>query len=207
MTAETTNVGLAYSARSAEYIKLFGDIESTHAVDQALIGTWAAGLAGEVLDVGCGPGQWTSFLASLGVTARGIDPVPEFVNRARNEYPHLIFDVGSGEAIEAHNASLEGILAWYSLIHHDPTTIQRPLREFARVLKPGGGLVVGFFEGSSVERFDHAVTVAYRWPVDDLVHSLEEAGFDTVETHTRTGPSHRPHAAIVARRRETQSDL
>lgn len=74
-----------------------------------------------------------------------------------------------------------------------------PLNEFARVLNPGGRL--GFFEGSAVEKFDHAVIDAYKWPVAQLSRELDAAGFEVIETHTRTGTSYRPHGAIVARRR------
>lgn len=76
-----------------------------------------------------------------------------------------------------------------------------PLTEFARVIRPGGGLLVGFFEGPAVEPFDHAATTAYRWPTADFERELVVAGFEVIETHTRTSSGQRPHGAIVARRR------
>ncbi|MFD4184066.1 class I SAM-dependent methyltransferase, partial [Rhodococcus sp. NPDC058514] len=190
----------SYSARSQEYTDLLGSMTSTHPSDRALVSSWAAALTGPVLDAGCGPGQWTDFLAECGPAASGIDLVPEFVGRARMQYPNRSFDVGSFEALDAAPESLGGVLAWYSLIHHRPQDIQTPLAEFARVIRPGGGLLVGFFEGATAGTFDHAVTTAYRWPMAELSRELVTAGFEVIETHTRTGSGYRPHGAITARR-------
>lgn len=194
----------SYAARSGEYTDLFGSMTSTHPSDRALVSSWAAALVGPVLDAGCGPGQWTDFLAACGVAASGIDLVPEFVERARAQYPGLSFEIGSFEMLDVAPESLGGVLSWYSLIHHGPHDIQIPLAEFARVIRPGGGLLVGFFEGATVETFDHAVTTACRWPVAELGRQLAHAGFEVIETHTRTGSGFRPHAAITARRQSTR---
>ncbi len=191
----------SYSARSQEYTDLFGHMDSTHESDRALVTSWAATLTGRVLDAGCGPGQWTDFLAQRGLAVSGIDLVPEFVERARDQYPDLSFEVGGFEALDVEADSLGGVLSWYSLIHHHPQDIATPLAEFARVIRPGGGLLVGFFEGASVEAFDHAATTGYRWPVAELAQVLVTAGFDVIETHTRTGSGYRPHGAITASRR------
>ncbi|MDF2443234.1 MAG: hypothetical protein JWR01_1437, partial [Subtercola sp.] len=50
--------------------------------------------------------------------------------------------------------------------------------EFARVLRPGGQLLVGFFLGADVAPFDHAIVTAYRWPADLLADELRVSGFD-----------------------------
>ncbi|MFC0451319.1 class I SAM-dependent methyltransferase [Rhodococcus jostii] len=194
----------SYSARSQEYADLFGSVTSTHPTDRALVSSWAATLTGPVLDAGCGPGQWTDFLAACGPAVSGIDLVPEFVDRARTQFPDLTFEVGGFEALDAATESLGGVLSWYSLIHHSPQDIQTPLAEFARVIRPGGGLLVGFFEGATVGTFDHAVTTAYRWPVAELGQKLITAGFEVIETHTRTGRGYRPHGAITARRQSSR---
>lgn len=189
----------AYSRRSAEYVDLFGDIASVHPADLDLVTRWALGVGGSVLDAGCGPGQWTAHLVGEGVDARGVDGAREFVDHARVAHPGCRFGVADLNALPLRDASVEGVLAWYSLIHHEPADLRIPLREFARVLRPGGHLLIGFFEGPVVERFDHAVAPAHRWSVEALSGQLRVADFEVTETHTRTGPGHRPHGAIVAR--------
>ncbi|WP_157108767.1 class I SAM-dependent methyltransferase [Aldersonia kunmingensis] len=193
-------VRAAYSARAQEYIDLFGSMTSVHPSDQALVSAWAGTLTGPVLDAGCGPGQWSGFLAERGLAVRGIDKVPDFIERARGELPDIAFELGGFEKLGVATGSLGGVLAWYSLIHYSPQEIRVPLAEFARVIGSGGGLLVGFFDGESIESFDHAVTTAYRWPVADLDQELVTAGFEVAETHRRTGSGYRPHGAIIARR-------
>ncbi|MDL9937685.1 class I SAM-dependent methyltransferase [Gordonia sp. ABSL1-1] len=197
----TDPVSRSYSAWSEKYIDVCGSISQTHPSDRALVRTWAGSQTGTVLDAGSGPGQWTNFLAQHGVDVRGIDLVPEFVDHATTTYPGLTFDVGSFEQIDVATGSLGGVLTWYTTIHHRPEDLPAVFDEFARVTRPGGGLLVGFFEWPDLEPFGHLVTQAYRWPVGQMGELIEAAGFDVVETHTRTGKDVRPHGAIVARRR------
>lgn len=92
------------------------------------------------------------------------------------------------------------MLSWYSLIHREPDDIQKPLQEFGRVLRPRGGLLIGFFSWPTLERFPHAVIDAYRWPVARLASEVEAAGFEVAETYERVEAGARPQGAIVARR-------
>ncbi|MFD3443263.1 class I SAM-dependent methyltransferase [Microbacteriaceae bacterium 4G12] len=176
---------------------------TVHPSDLHLVTEWADGIDGPVLDAGCGPGHWTAHLAERGVHARGIDQVAGFIGHARHAHPGVAYDTGDLAALPDVSASIGGVLAWYSLIHHEPTELRAALAEFARVLRPGGGMLIGFFSGSALERFDHAVVSAFRWPVEALSEELHGAGFETIEAHTRTGQGYRPHGAIVARRLAT----
>jgi SAM-dependent methyltransferase len=192
-------VEAAYSSRAAEYIARFGTVESAHPGDRQLIANWSAHLAGPVLDAGCGPGHWTKFLADQGVTVEGIDVVPAFIEQAKARFPGIPFRVASLNSLEAPTGSAAGILAWYSLIHFEPDEIAPVLLELARCLTPGGELLVGLFEGPEIERFSHAVTPAYSWPLKAVTKLLVTAGFETVFIERRTDMGHRPHAAIRAR--------
>ncbi|MCE0457461.1 class I SAM-dependent methyltransferase [Curtobacterium flaccumfaciens] len=198
----TERVTAAYSARADEYAALLGSMDAVHPDDRALVDAWAAGQSGALVDAGCGPGHWTAHLGRQGHRVTGIDAAPEFVEHARRTHGASVdFRVGSLDALPLADGSVDGVLAWYSVIHHEPSRIGGPLDEFRRVLAPGGGLLLGFFEGAAVEAFDHAVITAYRWPVASLAALLDEAGFDVVDVHTRTDPGHRPHGAISAVRR------
>lgn len=195
---DTGDVARAYGVRAGEYASHLGTMDAVARPDRDLVLLWARTLTGPVLDVGCGPGHWTAYLSDHGIDAAGIDPAPEFVTHARRTYPGVRFCEGRAERLPAPDASVGGLLAWYSLIHLDPPGVATAVTDFRRVLHPGGRLLLGFFEGPSIEPFDHAVVRAFRWPVDALSSIVQDCGFDIDETHTRTDAGRRPHGAIVA---------
>jgi SAM-dependent methyltransferase len=189
----------AYGRRAVEYAEQLGSMTAVHPLDLQLISGWAERLGGPVIDAGCKPGHWTGHLATRGVDVRGVDLVPSFINHAQRAHPEVSFSLGDIGALPEASGTVAGVLAWYSLIHHEPNALRAALAEFARVLRPGGELLLGFFEGPVLEPFEHAVTTAYRWPVEALSDELRAAHFDVIETHKRTGLEHRPHGAIRAR--------
>ncbi|MFI2105655.1 class I SAM-dependent methyltransferase [Isoptericola sp. NPDC019693] len=202
-----TDAGAAYAARAQEYTALFGSMDAVHDDDRDLVARWAAGLTGRVVDAGCGPGHWTDFLARQGLDAEGVDLAEPFLERARATYPGVPFRRAALADLGVPDGSLGGVLAWYSVIHTSPeavdgTGVDEVLAELARAVAPGGGLLLGFCRGPRVEPFDHAVTRAWFWPVDELAARVERAGFDLVGTAERDDPGVRPHGAISARRRE-----
>jgi SAM-dependent methyltransferase len=190
----------AYGVMAEPYIELVRTNE-THVDDLALIDRRLSIRSGTVLDAGCGPGHLTAHLRSLEVDAIGLDVVPEFIDHARATYPNGRYGLGSMRELPFPDGSVAGILAWYSLIHVPPDKLDGVLAELRRVLRSAATLVAGFFDGDAVAPFDHKVTTAYFWPVDEFVARLQRAGFTEVERSRRPGTTeagHRPHAAVVA---------
>jgi len=191
----------AYGKNAPLYIEVCGDISTVHAGDLDLIERHLGVGTGAVLDVGCGPGHLTAHLQSLGVGAIGIDVTSELLDHARVAHPDVAFGLASMDRLPVHDRSVDGILAWYSLIHLAPDDLDGVLDELRRVVVPGGTLVVGFFDGEVISPFDHRVVQAYYWPIEELSARLDRAGFSEVERQQRPGahePGRRPHAAIVA---------
>lgn len=189
----------AYTARAREYADVLGSMSAVHPSDRRLVDSWACTVSGPVVDAGCGPGHWTDHLQRLGLEVRGIDPVPAFVAHARSTYPAARFDVADMEDLPP-DENLGGIFSWFSTIHHAPGDIPRPLAAFARALRPGGTLVLGFFSGTVVEPFDHAVVRAHRWAPQDLRARVQETGFRVTQTTLRHAPGERPVGALVCER-------
>ena len=190
----------AYSSLAQQYIDLLGSVQTVHRDDLRLIEAHLGQLNGPVLDLGCGPGHLTGHLHAVGCQVTGIDLVPEFIAHARRAHPGVPFEVGSLTGVDRPDASVAGVLAWYSLVHLEPGQLQGALTGVRRLLAPGGALVVGFFEGPVREPFEHQVTTAYRWPVDEVADLLAAAGFVEVERSRRPREGERrPHAVLAAR--------
>ena len=101
------------------------------------------------LDVGCGVGLYTLWLAeAVGPRGRvmGIDHVAERIEAARRlagavlPEARLVFQEGDGTAITAADRSFDWI--WCAdVLHHMDDPVQA-LKEFMRVLRPGGRIII-----------------------------------------------------------------
>lgn len=203
--ASDAAIAAAYDARAAEYVAVAGAVEQMDARDAAAISRWRDDTQGLLLDAGCGPGHWTGFLAEGGRQVRGVDLSAEFIETARHRHPDISFNVGSFRELPLASGSVGGILAWYSLIHTPPDGLPEILDEFARVLAPGGSLLLGFFDGEPRELFEHAIAPAYFWSAESLGAVLQDAGFELASREYRERMpdevSVRPHGSLIAHRR------
>ena len=142
---------------------------------------------GPVADVGCGPGRITGRPHHLGLDVFGIDLSPGMLAVARQALPGLRFVEGSMTALDLPDASLSGLVAWYSFIHIPPADVPAVLAKFSRVLVPGGQLLLAFQVGNECRHLEqgygHAISLdAYRMQPDQLAHQLESVG---VHVHAR----------------------
>ncbi|MFJ2055991.1 class I SAM-dependent methyltransferase [Streptomyces sp. NPDC087908] len=185
----------AYDAVAAVYAERFHDSLRDRAVERALLGAFAelvrANGDGEVADLGCGPGYVTAHLHGLGLRAFGVDASPEMIGLARAAHPGLRFEVGSMGALALADGTLAGVLSRWSIIHLPPHELSSVVAEFARVLAPGGHLLVAFPATDGPEHetqsYDHVVATAYRWNPDRLAALLRTHGL-TETTRTTIAP-------------------
>jgi SAM-dependent methyltransferase len=200
----------AYDTVAARYAVLvpprFDDVPFDPAMLRAFAELVKAGPGGTVADVGCGPGHVTERLASLGLDVFGIDLSPATVAVARDRHPGLRFEDGTMTALDLPSDALAGVVAWYSIIHIPPTERPAVLAEFARVLQPGGLLMLAFQVGDEVRH----LTRGYGFEIDLDSHRLRPevveaeltgTGFDVAATLLRAPMTDEtaPQAVIIAR--------
>ena len=133
-----------------------------------------------VLDAGCGQGVVSTYLAQqYGLQVSGVTVVPFEVERAQARARKLgvntltDYSVQDYSATNFADASFDGVYATETLSHAYDTP--RTLREFHRLLKPGGR--VAFFEYSiaSLERFNrHEQRVLELFMQDGAMKALPE---------------------------------
>ena len=196
---DKVRVRQSYAERAFEYVAALGDVDSMDPLDVNLLTDWGMNIHGPLLDAGSGPGHWTELLRSLGCDVTGLDIVPEFVDSARQRFPLATFETGNLLDMPFESSRFDGILAWYSLIHMTPKERRAALREFSRVLKPKGTLLIGAFLGQQGVSFSHAITEAFYWSEAGLVTYLESAGFQVSSVDTRDSEGRRPHISVLAR--------
>ena len=93
-----------------------------------------------VLDLGCAAGAISDYLSSLGCETVGVDAEPLAVEKARELFPALSFQLANVARLPFEDSSFDKAVAADLVEHLDDQTFRAMLRETKRVLRPGGTL-------------------------------------------------------------------
>ncbi len=144
----------------------------------------------DVLDVGCGRGEFVALLVAHGITARGIDSNHEMVEGCRARGLDVVEADAVGHLSGLPDGSLGGIFAAQVVEHLEPGYLLRFLELAFHTLRPGGRLVletlnpacwVAFFE-SYIRDITHA------WPLhpETLKFLVVTSGFSRARVEYRS---------------------
>ena len=95
---------------------------------------------GVALDAACGTGRYAQFLAERGHRVIGVDGSPDMLARAHARVPRGEFLLGDLHQLPVADAEVDLVVCALALTHI--STLRPVIAEFARVLRPGGHLVI-----------------------------------------------------------------
>jgi ubiquinone/menaquinone biosynthesis C-methylase UbiE len=139
----------SYDRVADEYARhIFSELKHKP-LDRELLTRFATAVKGkgEVCDMGCGPGHIARHLHDAGAHVFGLDLSLGMLEQARRLNPDIPFRQGNMLALDLPDASLAGIAAFYAIVNLPREFSPQVFREMARVLKPGGLLLLGFHIG------------------------------------------------------------
>lgn len=139
---------------------------------------------GDALDAACGTGRFSTRLASRGHRVVGVDSSPEMLAEARRKLPGTDFHLGELDELPLSDASIDLVVCALALTH--VPDLAPVMAEFARVLRPGGHVVIAdahhelVFRGSIVKALgpdgDPGLVATYRHTPGDFLRAALPAG-------------------------------
>jgi len=116
----------------------------------------------------------------------GIDLSPRMIRVAADLNPGIDFRVGDMKRLDLPDASLGGVVAFYSIVHFDSSELGPILQEIRRVLVPGGLALLAFHAGDQVvhvdDLFGAPVSLDFRFHVPSkVIEALRSAHFKVIE--------------------------
>ena len=117
-----------------------GDFSRRHVLDAPMLALARGRGFRTALDIGCGEGRFCRMLAAEGIATTGIDPTLRLLDAARTRDPQGNYLQARAEALPFADASFDLVVSYLTLIDIDDYAAA--IAEMARVLRPGGSLLI-----------------------------------------------------------------
>ncbi len=175
-----------------------GDFGRRYVLDPVMLPRALARAPRTALDAGCGEGRFCRMLRQHGIAVTGIDPTRALIETARQRDPKGVYSQASAEALPLADRSFDLVVSYLSLI--DIPDMATAIREMARVLVPGGTLLIANLNSFNTacadtgwikDRSGHKA----HYPID---HYLEERSMWVEYRGIRIRNHHRPLSAYMS---------
>src|SRR5271155_4931917 len=155
------------------------------ATDEPVVAEYLAGREpGVALDAACGTGRFAEFLARRGHRVIGVDSSPDMLDYARRRVPDGELRLREPGPLPLPDGSADVIVCALALVH--VPWLEPVIAEFARVLRPGGDLVISDIHhvlvthGSVISALGPAgepcIAATYRHQTGDYLRAALSAG-------------------------------
>ncbi len=186
--------GKAYDIVAKKYHELFKDELSYKAFDKELLNNFARYFHSnsKIYDMGCGPsGHIGKHLFDKGYDVTGVDISKRCVTMASSNNPEMSFLQMDMSKLNIEDQSIDGIIAYYSIIHVPKCYVSRFFAEFSRTLKIGGKLLIsvkaGDDEGYIHNILEHNASIYFsHFNKSEIRAYFLENGFELISLEERS---------------------
>ncbi|MEU8815875.1 class I SAM-dependent methyltransferase [Actinoplanes sp. NPDC048796] len=214
MDAGTEELRDAHDVLSEWYAENLTGVLESMPIERAMLDLFAELTVAEgtdVADVGCGTGRLLPYLAGRGLSPRGVDLSPRMIEVARRDNPGFAYEVADLRELPFGDASLAGVVCWFSLIYLAPEARVPAFAELARVAKPGGYLVAAFKHGDGARHRNAPDSRVASFGIDfdrywlsaqEMTDRFAAAGFTLIfeGCNPQPGGSEPPYGYMLVRR-------
>jgi SAM-dependent methyltransferase len=181
-------VRASYDALAVDYEARFRDELQGKPRDRELLEEFAVAAGDPIVEIGCGPGHIGEYVRARGRRVVGVDFSAEMVALTRHRLDGAL--VADMRALPIAGGTCGGVLAFYSVIHLPRPDLVAALREFRRVLRPGGRLLFSAHEGDGEIVLDEFVgrpvpMIATLFRLDELVAACDAVGLRVLHAAPR----------------------
>lgn len=185
----------AYDLAAERYHELFHDELNTKEYDRAFLDRFASHFNKDslVCDAGCGPSAHIGrYLFEKGIPVVGVDIAERCIELARQYNPGMVFQLGDMRSLPFGGETVDGVIAYYSIIDTPKKCVPGLFQEFHRVLTPGGRLLVtvkaGDAEGYVTELLGIETEIYVSLFTQDEIRGYYEVGRFVIESLEQRNP-------------------
>lgn len=174
---------IAYQEWSARYDEPNGLFDLD---EPAVYGIVDALPPGDAVDAGCGTGRFAAHLLARGHDVTGVDISPHMLDVARAKLPAADFRLGGMAALPVDDAAYDLVTSGLAIVH--VPDLMPVMAEFARVLRPGGYVVLsdvhhqlvllGSVAHATGPNDEPGLAPTYRHSTGDFVRAALAAGLE-----------------------------
>ncbi len=173
-TGTMTRMPKDWEASSQAWIESVeqGDPNRVYLLDEVMLRLAGDVRGRAVVDVGGGEGRFSRMLASRGARPVLVDPVRSLLEHSARKEPQIGKVRAVGESLPIRSESMDLVVAYLCLI--DIPDFRQGIREMARVLRPGGAIVVANLQSYATTLPSPSV----RWGTAQKKHLLVSSYFE-----------------------------
>jgi len=183
----------AYDKLAQAYARQWADRPDLQLADQFLRLLQGS----NILDIGCGPGQYSSYFIDRGCAVDAIDISAAMLRLAKHRDKRIRLRMLEMSRLDYPNCTFDGLWVCSSMPHIHRTIVPEVLKGFQRVLKPDGCLFVNAIIGCLEHRVETAEELEletrqpgrfFQWYPSTVVFRkiLEQCGFSVQIEQQRT---------------------